>query len=150
MLHSEHGEILRALDTLEITLMKRGVRLSRKDDEACLVTAPETSQTIELLAKEELSQEIGKAGLETMTIVLYRGPIARSQIDYIRGVNSTFTLRNLLIRGLIERIPNPKDSRGFLYRPTFDLMNHLGITRIENLPEYAKVVTETQTEEEIQ
>ncbi len=85
-----------------------------------------------------------------MTIVLYRGPIARSQIDYIRGVNSTFTLRNLLIRGLIERIPNPKDSRGFLYRPTFDLMNHLGITRIENLPEYAKVVTETQTEEEIQ
>ena len=91
---------------------------------------------IEELCKEELSRDLGKAGLETLSIVLYRGPITRSGIDYIRGVNSTFILRNLLIRGLVEKIPNPNDQRSFLYRATFDLLSHLGIPRVEDLPEY--------------
>ena len=124
------------------TLATRGVRLVRKNDEITLATAPEASALIQALTKEELTRELGKAGLETLAIVLYQGPITRSEIDYIRGVNSSFILRNLSIRGLVERISDPKDERRFLYRPTFDLLTLLGISKITDLPEYEAVKKE--------
>ncbi|HEY4498607.1 MAG TPA: SMC-Scp complex subunit ScpB, partial [Candidatus Paceibacterota bacterium] len=108
----------------------------RKEDEVMLGTAPELSELIQTLTKEELSKDLGKAGLETLSIILYFGPITRSEIDYIRGVNSTFVLRTLLIRGLIERVQNKADQRSFLYKPTFELLSHLGIKDIQHLPEY--------------
>ncbi|MDE2041410.1 MAG: SMC-Scp complex subunit ScpB, partial [Patescibacteria group bacterium] len=55
------------------------------------------------------------------------------------GVNSQFILRNLLIRGLVERAENPGDARSFLYRTTLQLLSHLGISKIEDLPEYEAV-----------
>jgi segregation and condensation protein B len=82
---------------------------------------------------------LGKAGLETLAIILYQGPISRADIDYIRGVNSQFIVRNLLIRGLIERVDNPTDARSFLYKTTLDLLSHLGISKIQDLPEYDQV-----------
>jgi chromosome segregation and condensation protein ScpB len=45
-------------------------------------------------------------------------------------------LRNLLIRGLIERVQNPQDQRSFLYRPSFDLLQYLGVSRVDELPDY--------------
>jgi len=110
-----------------------------------LGTAPEMGELIEALIKEELSKDLGKAGLETLSIVLYRGPISRSKIDYIRGVSSTFILRNLLVRGLVERVSNPDDQRSFLYKPTFELLSYLGISRIEDLPEYDAVKQELES-----
>lgn len=136
ILKTEEQEIITALQTLKEKLAGRGVALLEKDGEVMLGTAPEASGIIEELTKEELTRDLGRAGLETLSIVLYRGPITRSGIDYIRGVNSTFILRNLLIRGLVEKIPNPEDQRSFLYRPTFDLLSYLGIPRVEDLPEY--------------
>jgi segregation and condensation protein B len=69
--------------------------------------------------------------------VLYKGPITRAEIDYIRGVNSNFILRNLQVRGLVEKIDNPADQRSYLYKPTFQLLEFMGVTRLEDLPEYA-------------
>lgn len=92
------------------------------------------------MRKDELSADIGKAGAETLAIVLYRGPLSRIEIDRIRGVNSTFILRNLLIRGLVERRPHPTDSRSFNYAITPSLLQHLGITSRESLPEFAEVM----------
>jgi segregation and condensation protein B len=104
-----------------------------------LGTAKELSSLIEQLTKEELTRDLGKAGLETLSIVLYQGPISRADIDYIRGVNSQFILRNLLIRGLVERVDNPADARSFLYQTTLQLLSHLGISKREDLPEFDKV-----------
>lgn len=132
-------EVREALNRLETNLAGRGVVLIRKDDGVALGAAPAASATIERLTKEELSRDLGRAGLETLTAVLYRGPITRAQIDYLRGVNSSFILRHLQIRGLVEKIVNPADGRSFLYRPTFELLQHLGVTRIEDLPEYLQV-----------
>jgi segregation and condensation protein B len=105
-----------------------------------LGTAPEASALIEQLTREELSKDLGKAGLETLSIIVYKSPITRADLDYIRGVNSSFILRNLQIRGLVEKITNPADARSFLYRPTFELLQHLGVTRVEDLPEYGTLV----------
>ncbi len=125
---------------LEKNLEHRGVQLVLTDEEVQLVTAPELSPFIEDIRKEELRGEIGKAGAETLAIVLYRGPLSRAEIDRIRGVNSTFILRNLLIRGLVERRNHPTDARSFVYAVTPALLNHLGISRKEELPEWSDVM----------
>lgn len=124
---------------LENNLRGRGVSLVQTDDEVMLGTAKELSPVIEKLTKDELTRDLGKAGLETLSIVLYQGPISRADIDYIRGVNSQFILRALLIRGLVERIDNPSDARSFLYKPTLELFSHLGVAKITDLPEYEGV-----------
>jgi segregation and condensation protein B len=129
-------EIEMGLVELGKKLAGRGISLVRLEDEVSLGTAPEVSELIEKLTKEELIRDLGKAGLETLTIVLYKGPVKRSEIDYVRGVNSQFILRNLLVRGLVERVINPADERMFLYKPTFDLLSHLGIKSVNDLPEY--------------
>jgi segregation and condensation protein B len=132
-----------ALSALETSLEKRGIKVIRNGDEVEMRTAPEASALIEKLTKEELYRDLGKAGLETLSIILYKSPIKRSEIDYIRGVNSSFIIRNLLIRGLIERITEKEGSgRGFSYKPTIDLLAHLGVAKLEDLPEYATVKAE--------
>ncbi|MCK9344830.1 MAG: SMC-Scp complex subunit ScpB [Candidatus Pacebacteria bacterium] len=122
------------LATLEQELSGRGIVLQQNGEEYTLGTAPQMGPTIEALLKEELTKELGKAGLETLATVLYRGPILRSEINYLRGVNSNYILRNLLIRGLIEKVD--QGGRSTAYKPTFELLSYLGISRVEDLPGY--------------
>lgn len=134
------SEIESALLTLENQLTTGGTRLIVTDTSVQLVTASQISETIQTLRKEELSHDIGRAGAETLAIIFYRGPLSRVEIDSIRGVNSTFILRNLLVRGLIERREHPTDTRSFVYAVAPTLMNHLGITKREELPEFQNVM----------
>jgi segregation and condensation protein B len=88
------------------------------------------------LAKSELQEGLSKAALEVLAIVAYLAPVARAQIDAIRGVNSHFTLRNLSLRGLLDRSGNPKDARGYVYEPSMNFLTTLGLNNIEKLPNY--------------
>lgn len=144
MLSVSEEEIFGGLKLLEGRLDGRGICLLKKDESVMLGTSSEMSAIIESLIKEELDRDLGKAGLETMAIVLYRGPILKSEIDYIRGVNSGFILRNLLVRGLVEKEQNPS-GRGFIYRPTFELMQYLGVAEIEKLPDFKEINTSLTT-----
>lgn len=143
-LGKKEEEIKAGLEVLKEKIQNRGVELIFKDDEVMLGTSSKISHIIERLTKEELVKDLGKAGLETISIIAYKGPITRAEIDYIRGVQSNFILRNLQIRGLVEKITDEKDQRRFLYRPTFDLLSFLGVAKIEDLPEYEKVKTELE------
>lgn len=138
------GMVNDGLVVLEEKLKDRGLSLLLKEDEVTLGTKKEFSDLIEKVTKEELNRDIGKAGLETLAIILYKGPVSRRDIDYIRGVNSNFILRNLMIRGLIEKVTNPEDQRSFLYKPTFELLSHLGVEKIEMLPEFEAVKQELE------
>ena len=142
---NSESDVKLAVVNLGKNLDSRGIVLVEKDGEVALGTSPEASETIEEMRQIELSRDIGKAGLETLAIVIYKGPVARSEIDYIRGVNSTFTLRNLMIRGLVERKTNPTDTRGFLYKPTLELLAFLGVGSMEDLPRYLEVEQELKT-----
>ena len=144
LLNEKPDAIKVGLSSLGASLRARGLTLVQTDDEVMLGTAKELSSLIEQLTKEELSRDLGKAGLETLSIILYQGPISRADIDYIRGVNSQFILRNLLIRGLVERVDNPKDTRSYLYKTTLQLLSHLGVSKIGDLPEYEKVRSEIE------
>ncbi len=136
-------EIEIAINELRKDLSLRGIVLLEHDSLVSLGTHPEASPLIEKITKEELLKDLGKAGLETLAIILYKKEVLKREIDYIRGVNSSFILRNLLIRGLIEKIEK-EGIRGFAYKPTIDLLAYLGIQKIEDLPEYSKVFQELE------
>ena len=116
----------------------RGLFIVFDGNKVQLTTKPDFSALLETVIKEELHESLTPAALETLSIVTYAGPMTRAELEYIRGVNSSFTMRNLLIRGLIERYPDPKRTNVFIYKPSFDLLKHIGISKVEDLPEYEK------------
>jgi len=128
-------EFVVAVGNLRSRLATGGVRLLETDLELQLVTAPEMSEVIDTIRKGELAQDIGKAGAETLAIVLYREPISRGEIDRIRGVNSAFILRNLMTRGLVERIATRNTHE---FRTTPALLQHLGVTHKHDLPHFGE------------
>jgi segregation and condensation protein B len=102
-----------------------------------MVTKKDFSDLISQLHGEENLGELSTSALETLSIILYKGPISKSEIDQIRGGNSSHILRNLLVRGLVER----KNISGkTVYSETFDLMRYLAIEKKQDLPGYEKVV----------
>lgn len=116
----------------------RGLALIRDHEKVQLATKPEWSGIAEEFVKSELSEDLSPASLEVVSIITYFGPISRSRLEHIRGVNSSFTLRSLLLRGLIERFPDPAHHHIYLYQPTFELLKYLGLGKKEDLPDYGK------------
>lgn len=115
---------------------KRGLVIIRKEDELQMATNPDNAEFLNDLVNSEIQENLSKAALEVLSIVAYRGPLTRMDMEAIRGVNCSFTLRTLLMRGLVERIDNPADSRSFIYKISFDFLKKLGLSRIEDLPDF--------------
>lgn len=134
MLESKSDDVREAVSNLTEFYKNRGLVIVSDKEFVSFGTHPDNSPLVENIQKEELSRELGRAGLETLAIVLYKGPISRREIDHIRGVNSSFILRALLIRGLVERVDGT--DRSYTYKATLKLLEYLGITRQEDLPEY--------------
>jgi len=118
---------------------ERGVALFEDSEKIQLATKPQFGEMLQAFIKEELTEELSPASLEALSIVAYLGPVSRSRIDYIRGVNSAFILRSLLMRGLVERSQDPQSGTAYLYRPSFECLRHLGVKRQEDLPDYEKI-----------
>ncbi|PSO46474.1 MAG: SMC-Scp complex subunit ScpB [Parcubacteria group bacterium SW_4_46_8] len=136
---ADKEKIKKATSELKKKLDDRGLSLIRKDGGLLLTTAPEASNLIENIKEEELNKDLTKAALETLTIVLYRGPLPKSDIDYIRGVNAGTILRKLRVRGLIEKSKDADNKRRILYTPTHKALQHLGISSVDELPEYDSI-----------
>lgn len=129
-------EVENSLMLLQTEYSSRGFAIIKKEDMVEIATNPENSEFVSELVKGEIQENLSQAALEVLSIVAYRSPITRAEIEAIRGVNSSFTLRSLLMRGLLERIENPKDNRGYLYKISFDFMKSLGLDNIEKLPDW--------------
>lgn len=112
----------------------RGLMIIGKDGQFQVVTKPKFGGFLESFLKESLKEDLTPAALETLSLVAYFGPITRAHIDFVRGVNSSFTLRNLLIRGLIER--KLTGGNAYAYEVTFDFLKHLGIGKTSEMPKF--------------
>lgn len=131
-------ELIEAINVLKERLNQTALRLIETTDEIQLVISPDLAPVIEAMKKNELRADIGKAGAETLAIVLYREPVTRAEIDRIRGVNSSFILRNLQVRGLVEARASGKGS-GHEYVITTELLAYLGVTNKLDLPDFARI-----------
>ena len=136
----KEGEAENGLSLLseELARTERGLTLVQDKNRFQLVTKPEFAKLLEEITKQEFTEALTPAALETLSIISYAGPVSRADVEYIRGVNSSFTIRALLMRGLIEREVDPKRGNAYLYSTSFELLRHLGFSKNEDLPDYKK------------
>ena len=134
----KNEDVLEALNSLEQTYAKEesGLSLLRHGEKIQLTTKADNSSFVEQLKTIELSETLSPATLEVLSIIAYRGPISKPEIESIRGVNCSYTVRNLLMRGLVERNDNPQDGRGYVYSITLDFLKKLGLESVKKLPQY--------------
>lgn len=122
-------EAVRALQE-EYNRYGRGIRIVCGDKEAEMASAPENKFAVEEMKKAEIQEELSQAAMETIAVVLYKGPIGKEEIEEIRGVNCRFILRNLLTRGLIEK---EREGDSPKYTISLDLLKKLGIEKREKI-----------------
>ena len=112
-----------------------GVRLMINNGQAQLGSSPENAGLVKQYLKDDITGELTEPSLETLTIIAYRQPVAKAELEQIRGVNCSLILRNLLIRGLVEAEYN-KERGTTLYNVTLDFLKFLGLNAISELPDY--------------
>ncbi len=140
----ELGVALKALSSM---LEGSGIALIETATEVELRTTPEASTLVGKLRENELARDLGKASIETLAVIAYQEGATRSEIDWVRGVNSSASLRTLLMRGLIEGREDAQDKRRIRYNITTEALAHLGITRVEDLPRIAELRIAAKKEE---
>lgn len=146
-------KIEKALDTLFHEYKNRdgGIVIAENLKQYQMVTNAINSEVVKDFTRSEVTGELTQPALETLTIVAYRGPISKPELEEIRGVNCSLIIRNLIIRGLITaekgRVFKEKDDFGdkvllndeMYYNITFDFLKFLGVKSVSELPDYEKL-----------
>ena len=140
LLEQEPAAVQLALDQLVSEKKGSGVVVLDNDGEYQMASNSAYSTAVKNFLNAELREKLTDATVEVLAIIAYRQPISKAEIEAIRGVNSQYSLRQLLIRGLIEKIPNPHDARGSLYQTTTEFLQHLGLVSVKDLPEFQSLV----------
>ncbi len=112
-----------------------GIHITMVGDSVQMTTNPEYADVVDQFVKSDTQGELTKAQLETLTVIAYRGPITRPELEEIRGVNCSVILRNLIVRGLISE-HEQDDSVLPSYELSIDALRFLGISSVQELPEY--------------
>lgn len=128
-------EIEKSIPELRQALGAVGLTLLETNRQLAIVTSAEQSQLVETFWKDELQGDLTPAALQVLTLAAYLGNGTREQISYIRGVQSTQSIRVLAVRGLITR-------SGEVCTLTVDALKQLGITKLEELPDYQIIHTQ--------
>ena len=119
-------------------VLESGVQIIQSGEDIQMVTNAAASDLVKKFLKEDMTGELTPASLETLTVVAYRGPIAKSELEQIRGVNCSLIIRNLLIRGLIVGDEGAGNGQIY-YRVTVDFLKYLGLNAASDLPDYARL-----------
>lgn len=112
--------------------------LTRGREGIGLATRPEHGDFLKNIKKSITQTPLSKPALEVLVIIMYKGGATKSYIDSIRGVNSALSLRNLIIRGIIER---SEEGGTTVYKATNDTFAHLGIESLTQLPDYERFIS---------
>ncbi len=124
-------------------LAGRGLTLVETERELELRTNAAAAEFVKKLRESELSRDLGKASLETLAVVAYHQGATRSEIDWVRGVNSSASMRTLMLRGLVEGREDERDRRRTRYTLTAEALGHLGIANATDLPRFAELSAQT-------
>lgn len=144
LLEIKETEIPLVLKSLADSLKNSGIALIETESEVELRTASAASALVEKLRADAFARDLGKGSLETLAVVAYQSGATRGEIDWVRGVNSSASIRTLLLRGLIEGKEDPSDKRRIRYALTTEALAHLGIAHESELPRAAELKVKTQ------
>ncbi|MCK9438800.1 MAG: SMC-Scp complex subunit ScpB [Patescibacteria group bacterium] len=115
----------------------RGILIIENSKKYQMSSSPESAAVVQKFMQSEVSGELTPASLETLTIIAYRGPIKKKDIEKIRGINCSLILKNLLIRGLVEE-KSADEIEDNIYTVSLDFVKFLGISSLNDLPDYEK------------
>lgn len=140
ILKADKNELAQPLEELmqEYNTQDKGVQIIKAGQSYQMVTSPQNSRLIKEYIKSEQTGELTKPSLETLTIIAYRGPITKAELEQIRGVNCSLILRNLMIKGLVEA-EEDKEKMATVYNITHDFLRFLGLNRVEELQDFVKL-----------
>ena len=115
-----------------------------------LVTRDAYANWVNKLFHKRRKQKLSQAGLETLSIIVYRQPVSKSEIDAIRGVNCDGVLKTLLERKLITisgRAEGP--GRPLLYKTTSEFLRYFGVNTLKDLPKLREIEELMKEESEL-
>lgn len=140
ILKKDKKEVIEAAEELinEYNIDEKGIHIQKTATSYQMATSPQATYIIKDFVKAEQTGELTRPSLETLTIVAYRGPITKAELEQIRGVNCSLILRNLLIKGLIES-KEDNEKMATVYYITFDFLKYLGLDKVEDLPDFKKL-----------
>lgn len=119
----------------EFDFNMRGIKILKVNDTYQLGTRPENFEWIKKLANPKITKNLSNAALETLSIIAYRQPIIKSDIEAIRGVRCDKAVETLTERGLIEEVGRlEKVGRPILYGTTDVFLRCFGLENLECLP----------------
>ena len=104
------------------------------------MTKPEYHDIIGTWLKNQSNKKLSTASLETLSIIAYKQPVTKSEIEAIRGVNADYTVQKLLEKELCEIIGRDEGpGRPLLYGTTDKFMNYFGLKDITDLPKLKEI-----------
>lgn len=99
------------------------------------LTKPSYQASIGILLKQQSKKRLSNAALETLSIIAYKQPITKAQIEQIRGVNCDYSIQRLLDKELLEiRGKSDTVGRPLIYGTTQNFMDYFGINDLNDLP----------------
>ena len=141
------GDVEQALGELQqrYKTSGHGLEVIVHQGEAVLATHPDHSELVRQFLKKEELGELTRPQLETLSVVAYRGPVSKAELEQIRGVNCSLILRNLQIRGLVQAVD--EDAPLPQYQVTVDFLRFLGLTSARELPHFESLSTHANLEQ---
>jgi segregation and condensation protein B len=114
---------------------RRGIQILEADDTYQYATRPEYEEWIVKFTGSRRKNTVSQAALETLAIVAYRQPIARADLELIRGVKCDYTLSVLIERGYVEEVGRlDAPGRPKLYGTTDRFLREFGMSGLSDLP----------------
>ncbi len=99
------------------------------------LTKNEFSRLNEILLKQQSKRRLSISALETLSIIAYKQPVTKSEIEKIRGVNCDYTIQKLLDKELIKiEGKSEKVGRPLIYATSLKFMDYFGINNLDQLP----------------
>lgn len=117
---------------------KSGVQLINNSREYQITTSAANAALVSEFLKDTASGELSQPSLEALTVIAYRGPVAKLELERIRGVNCSLIIRNLLLRGLIEESFDKQKNENY-YNVSLDFIRYLGLSQVKELPDYERL-----------
>ena len=126
----------------------RGLRIDFLGNRFKITTKFEHKEYYQKLLENPETNFLSQAALETLAIIAYNEPITRVQVDAIRGVDSTSTIRKLVAKGFIKEAGRSElPGRPILYETTHEFLDYFGLSTIEDLPNIEEIIKGVSEEE---
>ncbi|AGR41939.1 SMC-Scp complex subunit ScpB [Spiroplasma diminutum] len=108
-----------------------------------MITKKENAEFYTKLANVKTESKLSTASIETLSIIAYKGPISRTNVEDIRGVNCETIFYKLKLRNLIEEAGKSQEiGKPMLYRVTEDFLKYFNLNSLDELPELKETIKE--------